>query len=265
MVNLKEYPEEGDLVVVNVREVKNFGAFVTLSEYTNKEGFIHIAEIASGWVKYIRDFIKEGQVQVCKVLRVDPSKGHIDLSFKQVNEHQHRLKIQEWKNEQKAEKLYEILIDKLNYDLSKAYDDFGFKLIETFGSLYGAFEECTISPDCLKDNDFKGDWTEAFIQTAKDNISPPFITIDGFLEMTCPTPDGIISIKNALNESGKLELKDEENVQIKIQYVSAPRYRIQVRAMDYKLAEEVLRDSAQRAIDYIKKCDGYGTFHRKET
>src|SRR5207249_3402763 len=82
---------------------KNFGAFVTLDEYENKEGFIHIAEVSSGWIKYIRDYVREGQKVVCKVLKVDTEKGHIDLSLKAVNEHQRREKIQEWKNEQKAE------------------------------------------------------------------------------------------------------------------------------------------------------------------
>lgn len=262
MVSLKEYPDEGDLVVVTVREVKSFGAFVTLNEFGDKEGFIHIAEVASGWVKYIRDFIKEGQVKVCKVLRVDPSKGHIDLSFKQVNEHQHRLKIQEWKNEQKAEKIFEILAEKINYPVEQAYKEFGFNLIDTFGTLYGAFEECTINPDCLKNNNFQGPWTDAFIQIANDNISPPFVSIDGYLELTCNTSDGIIPIKNALLEAKNLE--KEENIDIKVQYVSAPRYRIQVRAMDYKMAEEVLRKAADKALDYLKKSNGSGTFHRKE-
>jgi translation initiation factor 2 subunit 1 len=261
MVTLKEYPEEGDLVIVTVQEVKSFGAFVTLNEFNKKEGFIHITEVASGWVKYIRDYLKEGQVQVCKVLRVNPSKGHIDLSFKQVNEHQKRLKIQEWKNEQKAEKLFEILMEGLKLDLSQAYKDFGFRLIDTFGTLYGAFEECTINPKCLEENDFTGPWTDPFIQIAKDNISPPYVSIDGFLEMNCPTSDGIIPIKNALGEARKVE----EDVEIFVQYVSAPRYRLQVRAMDYKVAEEALRKAAERAIDYIKKYDGNGVFHRKET
>ena len=263
MVTLKEFPDEGDLVVVTVREVKSFGAFVVLNEFEGKEGFIHIAEVASGWVKYIRDFIKEGQVQVCKVLRVDPSRGHIDLSFKQVNEHQHRLKIQEWKNEQKAEKLFEILAEKMKFEIEPAYKDFGYDLIDTFGTLYGAFEECTINPDCLESNDFKGNWTELFIQLANDNISPPFVVIDGFLELTCPTSDGIIPIKNALMEAKNIE--KEENIEIKVQYVSAPRYRIQVRAMDYKIAEEILRKGADKALEYIKEKNGSGVFHRKET
>lgn len=263
MKTKREYPEEGDLVVVTVREVKNFGAFVTLNEFDSKEGFIHIAEVASGWVKYIRDFIKEGQVQVCKVLRVDPSRGHIDLSFKQVNEHQHRLKIQEWKNEQKAQKLFEIMATNLNIDVEKAYQDFGYQLIDIFGTLYGAFEECTINPDCLKENEFDGPWTIAFIQIANDNISPPYVEIDGHLELSCHTSEGIIHIKNALLEAA--DIINDENAMVKIQYVSAPKYRIQVRAMDYKMAEDVLRKAADKAIQYIKDHNGNGIFFRKET
>jgi translation initiation factor 2 subunit 1 len=263
MKGLKEYPEEGDLVVVTVREVKNFGAFVVLNEFDNKEGFIHIAEVASGWVKYIRDYIKEGQVQVCKVLRVDPSRGHIDLSFKQVNEHQHRFKIQEWKNEQKAEKLFEIMANNQKLDLKLAYEEFGYKLMDIFGTLYGAFEECTINPDCLQNNGFSGPWINEFIQIAKDNINPPFVSIDGFLELTCTESNGIVPIKEALMKAQDVE--KDNNSFITIQYVSAPKYRIQVRAMDYKVAEELLRNAADIAIDYIKKYNGNGTFHRKET
>ena len=94
MVSLSDFPEEGELVVVTVKTVKNFGAFGILDEYDGKEGFIHITDVASGWVKYIRDHVKESQKIVCKVLRVDEQKSHIDLSLKQVNEHQKREKIQ---------------------------------------------------------------------------------------------------------------------------------------------------------------------------
>ena len=74
MTKLYEFPEQGELVIATVKNVKNFGAFVTLDEYEDKEGFIHIAEVATGWVKYIRDFVREGQKIVCKVLKVDESK-----------------------------------------------------------------------------------------------------------------------------------------------------------------------------------------------
>src|SRR4030043_248940 len=98
----KEYPDEGELVIGTVAKVENFGAFITLDEFPGKEGFIHIAEIATGWVKRIRNHIKEKQKVVCKVTNVDTHKQHIDLSLKRVNEHQKRDKIQEWKNSQKS-------------------------------------------------------------------------------------------------------------------------------------------------------------------
>jgi len=113
MPRVSEFPEEGELVVCTVQNVKNFGAFVTLDEYGNKEGFVHVRDVATGWVKYIRDYIREGQKVVCKVLGVDTSKGHIDLSLKSVNEHQRREKIQQWKNETKAQKLLEIVAERL--------------------------------------------------------------------------------------------------------------------------------------------------------
>jgi len=87
------WPEEDELVVCSVVKVTDFGAFVELDEYGRKEGLIHISEVASGWVKYIRDHVREGQKIVCKVLYVDESKHHIDLSLKDVNEHQRREKI----------------------------------------------------------------------------------------------------------------------------------------------------------------------------
>ena len=110
----KEYPDEGELVVGTVVKVQNFGAFIQLDEYPNREGFIHIAEIATGWVKRIRNHIKEKQKVVCKVMHVDTAKDHVDLSLKRVNEHQRRDKIQEWKNTQKATRLMEMVAKKIN-------------------------------------------------------------------------------------------------------------------------------------------------------
>jgi len=150
MVRGLEYPETGDLVVCTVNNVKNFGAFVSLEEYGGKEGFIHITEVASGWIKYVRDYVREGQKIVCKVLKVDPSKGHIDLSLKQVNEHQKREKIQEWKNEQKAEKLLEIVAGKLGKNPDWCYEEFATALVQKFGTLYHAMEECSMDEKTLE-------------------------------------------------------------------------------------------------------------------
>lgn len=97
----EEWPEKGELVVCTVDELKTFGVFVKFEEYEGKEGLIHISEVASGWVKHLRDYVREGQKVVCKVLHVDAQRGHIDLSLKAVKEGQKKERIREWKNEKK--------------------------------------------------------------------------------------------------------------------------------------------------------------------
>ena len=48
----KNDPEIGDLAVCTVKEVRDFGVICSLDEFPGKEGFIHITEISSGWIKY---------------------------------------------------------------------------------------------------------------------------------------------------------------------------------------------------------------------
>ena len=54
-------PDEGELVVCTVTEVKQNGAYVSINGYDNVNGFIFIGEVASGWVKNIRSIVREGQ------------------------------------------------------------------------------------------------------------------------------------------------------------------------------------------------------------
>ncbi len=251
----RDYPEVGELVIATVKNIKPYGAFVTLDEYDGKEGFIHIGEVATGWIKYIRDYIREGQKVVCKVMRVDPERGHIDLSLKRVNEHQKREKIQQWKNEKKAEKLFEIVSQRLGKKVEECYEEFGIQLIEHYGSLYDAFEEAAINEDALEDEGFQGDWIEAFVEVAKENITPPYVKISGFIELTTSHPQGIEHIKKVLSNA-----EDEDVV---ITYVGAPKYRIQVKADSYKGAEEILSKVAGKIMKEIKKLGGEAEFHRR--
>ncbi|HUL39538.1 MAG TPA: translation initiation factor IF-2 subunit alpha [Methanomassiliicoccales archaeon] len=257
MPRVSEFPEEGELVVCTVQNVKNFGAFVTLDEYGNKEGFVHVRDVATGWVKYIRDYIREGQKVVCKVLGVDTSKGHIDLSLKSVNEHQRREKIQQWKNETKAQKLLEIVAERLGLTVDQCYERFADEMVDKFGTLYSAFEHCAANENALEENGLSGDWTKAFFEVARENVTPPFVQISGILELKCPASDGVDRIKKAI-----LKGTAHTESHVKVQYVGAPRYRVVINAPDYKAAEEELRQVTDAMIEEIKGCGGEGAFHR---
>jgi translation initiation factor 2 subunit 1 len=253
------WPDEGDNVVCSVKRVTDFGAFVELDEYGNKEGLIHISDVASGWVKYIRDHVREGQKIVCKVLYVDTAKHHIDLSLKDVNEHQRREKIQEWKNEQKAEKWIEYVAKTAKIskeDLTRLTDLF----YEKFGSVYAAFEKSRFEGTSILTKIGVGkEVADAITKVAHDNLKKPQVEISGFIDLTCYLPDGIEHIKKALGTANKV---DGNEINVDISYVGAPRYRIHVIAPDYKKAEGVLKKAAQSAITIIEKAGGNGEFHR---
>ncbi len=258
MSRARGFPENGELVVCTVKSVKNFGAFVTLDEYEDREGFVHVRDVATGWVKYIRDFIREGQKIVCKVLGVDSQKGHIDLSLKSVNEHQKREKIQQWKNEKKAEKLMEIISERMSIDLDNAYEMFGDELLETYETLYGAFEHVVASPEEFKE-EFSGEWLDTFIEVAKENVTPPFVQIEGTLEMTSPAPDGVERIKTALLEG----LAAAEGANLEITCVGSPRYRVVVTASEYKEAEDVMKRVTNEAIKSLTSNGGTAILKRE--
>lgn len=253
------WPEADDLVVCSVKRVTDFGAFVELDEYGKKEGLIHISDVASGWVKYIRDHVREGQKIVCKVLYVDTVKHHIDLSLKDVNEHQRREKIQEWKNEQKADKWIHYVAK-----TTKTGDDDLNKLIglfyETFGSVYSAFEKSRFEGlSVLTKIGVSKDIAEIIAKVANENLKKPQVDISGFVDLTSYLPDGIEYIKKALKEAGNA---DGDEISVEVTYIGAPRYRIHVKAPDYKKAEGILKKSAQSAINIIEKAGGSGEFHR---
>jgi translation initiation factor 2 subunit 1 len=252
-----EFPEEGDLVIGTVTSIRNFGAFVTLDEYGGREAFIHLSEVATGWVKYIRDHIREGQKIVARVLRVDSAKSQIDLSLKRINDHQRREKTQQWKNEGRALRLVEQVAQALKITADDAVEKFGTGLVEKYGSLFQAFEIASADPKRFQKENEKVPWANAFLKVARENIVPPRVTILGTLEVTDPTPDGLEHVRAALMAAEEV---DPEGVEV--QYVGAPKYRLRVVANQYKQAEETLKRATDAALKSIKSAGGEGTFAR---
>lgn len=252
-----EFPEEGELVIGTVTSIRNFGAFVTLDEYAKREAFIHLSEVAAGWVKYIRDHVREGQKIVARVLRIDPAKNQIDLSLKRINDHQRREKVQAWKNEQRALRLAEQVGTALSKPADEAIAAFGPALVERYGSLFAAFEVASADPKRFQKENEKSPWTAAFLAVAHENIVPPHVTILGTLELSDPQSNGVEHVREAL-----LAAEAVDPAAVQVQYVGAPRYRVRVEAGQYKKAEETLKKATDAALKAIKAAGGEGTFAR---
>jgi translation initiation factor 2 subunit 1 len=272
------WPEPGELVVGSIDEIEDFGVFVDLQEYQDKRGLVHISEVASGWIKNVRDHVNEGQTVVAKVLDVDESAQQIDLSLKDVNDHQRKDKIQEWKNEQKADNWMLLAFGEDIAD--EQYAAIANELLAEFGSMYDGFEQAAIhGEEALADVALEQKEIEAIVETARENVSVPYVTVTGYVRLESPGGDGVDVVQRALQAaegngasptsaggsngmSGDPSAGIPEEVDLSVTYVGAPEYRIKVRAPDYKTAEGELERSANRATEVVTAEGGTGRFHR---
>lgn len=252
------FPSKGEIVIGTVTRVMDFGAFVSLDEYENKEGLVHISEVAPGWIKDIRDHVKKGQKVVCKVLDVNPKRGHIDLSIKDVNERQRREKLQEWKSEQRAFKWLEIAGEKAGVGREEL-EKVGRKLLKKFDSIYGAFEEVAYEGYEVIAKITGEELAKAIAELAREHIKPSSVSVRGYFELKSFAPDGVEKIKEALKSVDKYR----DGAEIEVEYVGAPKYRIVIRTEDYKTAENILKRVVDDVVKTMKKLGGEASFIRE--
>ena len=203
-------PEEGELVVATITNVKQNGAYADLDEFEGIEGFIFIGEIASGWVKNIRGFVREGQRVICKVMRTRRDGTSLELSLKSVSEERRRDRLQEWKNEQRAQQLLKVLGEKVGWTEDDITEQ-STELAEAFGGVYAAFEEAAMQEGALENAGFEGDWLAPFVELAVENIIPPFVEVRGTLNLSINATDGISVIRTALEAANPCPTKTKRS------------------------------------------------------
>lgn len=257
----QEWPEAGDLVMGTVETVTDYGAYVKLDEF-NKKGLLHVSEISSSWIRNIRDFVREGQKAVLKVLRVDTEKGHIDLSLRRVTKRERIEKVMAWKKERKAETLLRSVADKAGLPVEQAYEKAG-ALMEKEVGLYEGFEKALQEgAEALTKIGISEELATAIEEVAKERIHIPLVRVKGVIELRCMKPNGVKVIKDAFSAAKKIE--KSRSAKVRFYVVAAPRYAIEVMAEDYKHAEDALDKVAQTVVSNVVKAGGEGSFRREK-
>jgi translation initiation factor 2 subunit 1 len=255
-----EWPEVGDLVIATIETVTDYGAYAKLDEY-DKRGLLHVSEISSSWIRNIRDFVREGQKLVLKVLRVDLEKGHIDLSLRRVTKRERIEKVLSWKKERKADALLRGVAEKVGLTNEEAYEQAG-RIVEDKYGLYEGFEKAAIEgPEALTEIGVAENIAKAFVEVAHERIHVKLVKVRGVLEIRCTKPNGVKIIKEAFNKAKSEKLKDAT---VKFYVIAAPKYSIEASAENYKRAEDVLQKVAQNVVANITKSGGEGTFRREK-
>lgn len=254
-----EWPEVGELVISTVTEITDYGAYVRLDEYGGKEGFLHISEISPGWIRNIRDYIREGEKVVLKVLRVDPARNQIDLSLRRVTQREKREKILLWKRSRRAESLLKSASQKMGVKFEEIYDAIAEPLEKVFGSIYEGLEAAAREgAEVLIRVGIREDLAKTLAEISKEKIRITEVKVRGILNITCLKPDGVLRIKEALTKA--IKSVSHKGVRVNIYVIAPPKYQVEVAAKDYKEANVALKKVADTAIETIAKLGGQGSF-----
>jgi len=256
----KKLPDLGEIVIVTIKEVTGHGAYVTLDEYDNLTAFLHISEIATGWIRNIERYVKAKQKTVLKVIRVNPTRSEVDLSLKQVTGEEKKAKVMEVKKDEKGANFMDVIKTNLGYDQS-SIKEIEEKISQKYDFIYDAFEAVAIKgPEVLSTLDLKPEVIEA-IELESKKIQIPHIEVRAVLDITVRKGDGIDTIKNIL---GSVD-GSKNNSKIDITYIGAPKYRITVTAENFKIAEKALNHAIEKIKTNIEKNAGTFRFTREES
>lgn len=254
-------PEDGEFVICTVKKIFPHSIFVDLDEYENKEAMIHISEISPGRIRNIRDFVKEGRKLVCKVLRINKEKNQIDLSLRRVPLSVKKQKNDEYKQEQRAEKILEAVAHKTKTTVEELYKEFGKGIVEQYGNFNTFFQEFIAGKANMEEAKIPKKYQKALEETLKEKIKPVHVKMEVILSLSSESSEGIEVIKRALKEAEKVA--KEKKYELEIHYVGAPRYRFVLITTDYKTGEKELGEVTNKAIAVIKKEGGNGEAVKK--
>ncbi|KAF8950249.1 eukaryotic translation initiation factor 2 subunit alpha [Flammula alnicola] len=272
----QKYPEVDELVMVQVRQIAEMGAYVKLLEYDNTEGMILLSELSRRRIRSVQKLIRVGRNEVVVVLRVDKEKGYIDLSKRRVSpedivkceERYLKSKTEAAPAAEPADKEHKRAARKArqaaheedgveheipggaNEDekLEQLYEQIAWPLGKKYGHPYDAFKLALTEPDTVFSSitpPILGSTLSILTSTIARRLTPQPIKLRADIELTCYTPAGIDAIKKALRTGEK---QSSEAVPIKAKLVAPPLYVLSTNATDKYAAVERL----ERAIEAIQ-------------
>jgi translation initiation factor 2 subunit 1 len=257
------YPDIESVVMVNVRNIADMGAYVSLMEYNHIEGMILLSELSRRRIRSIHKLIRVNRNEVVMVLRVDQEKGYIDLSKRRVSP-EDIIACEEKYNKAKAvHGILRHVAEKRKYFLLELYERIGWPLYKKYGHAYDAFKLAIQAetennaatsnstgtttnklddPFNELDSDIPQDLKDEIKQYILRKLAPQPIKIRSDIEVSCFSYEGIDAIRAALIAGTKVILPSNENMSaaqiaqqhspIKIKLIAPPIYVLSITTLD---------------------------------
>jgi translation initiation factor 2 subunit 1 len=242
-----QYPEPEEVVMVNVTEIGEMGAYVTLIEYDDIEGMILLSELTRRRIRSINKLVRVNRTEIVMVIRVDKEKGYIDLSKRRVDP-EDVVKCEERYNKAKAvHSVLRHVAEVKGLRLEDLYKKIGWPLYKKYGHAFDAFkvaisDESGEAANIFADLDIDAEAKATLVTYIKRRLAPQPVKIRSDIEVTCFTYEGIDAIKYALAEG---ELKGQGEAPIKIKLIAPPLYVMTSMTLDKDVGLEAMNNAIE--------------------
>ncbi len=238
----------GEIILVNVTKIMPHGAYCELVEY-KADAYLPISEVASGWIKNIHEFIKEGQRDVAKVVFVDPNRKALDVSLKKVTSKEKKDKINDYNLEKRAEKFFTQAVQAAHKE--SKIEEIKSKAAQT-APTYSELLDLTAEGK-LPEKALDADVLKAFEEIVAKNVKPKEYEVGYSLELRAVNKKGSIStIKKAFSEI--------EALGVDVLYEGAPHYKLSAKGPSYPAVEGQIK----KAEETLEKYKGVLTIEIKK-
>ena len=243
------FPEIESVVMVNVRNIADMGAYVSLMEFNNIEGMILLSELSRRRIRSIHKLIRVNRNEVVMVLRVDKEKGYIDLSKRRVSPEDVAACEDRYNKAKAVHGVLRHVAERRKYHLQDLYEKIGWPLYRKYGHAYDAFklaisdEKNAVDP--FADIDVPEDLKEEIKMYILRRLAPQPTKIRSDIEVSCFAYEGIDAIREALFAGMAV---GTDNAQIKIKLVAPPIYVLSTTTLDKDAGVALLNE----AIEEIK-------------
>ncbi|KAJ4835193.1 hypothetical protein Tsubulata_025003 [Turnera subulata] len=263
------YPEVDMAVMIQVKNIADMGAYVSLLEYNNIEGMILFSELSRRRIRSVSSLIKVGRIEPVMVLRVDKDKGYIDLSKRRVSEEDIQACEERYNKSKLVHSIMRHVAETLSIDLEELYINIGWPLYRRYGHAFEAFKIMVTDPDSVlssltrevKETGADGqeitkvepvvseEIKEALIKNIRRRMTPQPLKIRADIEMKCFQFDGVLHIKEAMR---KAEAAGNKDCPVKIKLVAPPLYVLTTQTLDKEQGISVLTQAIADCTEAIE-------------
>lgn len=268
-----KYPEVDTSVMIQVKNIADMGAYVSLLEYNNIEGMILFSELSRRRIRSVSSLIKVGRIEPVMVLRVDKEKGYIDLSKRRVSEEDIQGCEERYNKSKLVHSIMRHVAETMKLDLEDLYIHVGWPLYRKYGHAFEAFKVIVNDPDSVLNSltrevkeigpdgqevtkvvpAMSEEVKDALIKNIRRRMTPQPLKIRADIEMKCFQFDGVLHIKEAMR---KAEAAGNKDCPVKIKLVAPPSYVLNTQTLDKEQGIAILNKAIAACSEEIERHKG---------